>query len=1102
MATVKERRLIKRTFRGLIRLLGGLSAGLAVMLALAAWKLSSGPVSLSFLTPHIENALNRSYGSFKIRLDDTILTWAGWERTLDFRIIGARVLGDNDEVLARVPEMSMSFSARALIKGLVAPSSIELFRPRLHLTHRQDGGVEIGFIEGEEASNDVANRLIAELLADPDPDRVTGYLKMVSVIDADLIIKDHNLKTIWESPYAQVALWRKDTGIKGKASLDSETGEKKTRISISGDYKTKEGRLDLELNFNDISPAAFAGVSPELERLDAFDLPLGGTVNLVVSVNGAVESADFNINGGNGRLTLPAPFAQKPDVEALRLKGRFEKGAERLDIEDFFVDLGAEGKLDLPAPTNHVMPVKTVQAEGRYYFNAGKLELSALRVGLHGPSAVISAVIDGIGGKPEITAKGELLNLPVDDFARYWPRAWGISAQEWCVANLSGGIVKEARIDLRLNSDTAGAFRVVSLAGDMAFDGVTVDYVHPMPKASKVKGTTMFNKERFDIFFERGEAGDLTVSKGRIFITDLDKYDQYMDIELFIDGKIRTALELIDHKPLGFSSALGLDPAGVDGTASVKLNLHSILEHALTRNKVKVAAVARLQNVTIAGAMLGKSVTSELMDLKVDNRGMDITGKIRLGNIPAVMTWRENFSDNPPFRRRYELSGNIPDIKSMADLGINMGPFASDFIKGSISAETRITVLGNKKTRLEIKADLTNAALSFPALGWAKKTGIGGTAAAEIDIAGDMIGNIPVFTVAAADLLIKGSADYAKNGAGLERVALDRIAYGRTDMKGTLTPAQDGSWNISLHGAGLDLEPMFADIFKDDPEKEDGGLRFNLSADLDRVWLGEKNFLTRVSGNMSRSGDRWRRMTLDAVVGKDKGFKVSIAPGDNGVRALSMRSDDAGAVFKAFNFYENMVGGAFEVSGEFDDNAPGSPLTGKLTVDDYHLVKSPVLIRMLSILALTGVIEALQQEGLYFNILDAPFALSDGVLNLTDAKATGISLGYTASGKIYTQAKVVDLKGTVIPAYAINSFMGVLDKIPVLGAVFTGEEKGGGVFAAPYKMTGPMENPEISVNPLSLLAPGIFRKLSGAIEDELKKIPLPEIKPLVAPQVD
>ena len=291
--------MIKRTFRGLIRLLGGLSAGLAVMLALAAWKLSSGPVSLSFLTPHIENALNRSYGSFKIRLDDTILTWAGWERTLDFRIIGARVLGDNDEVLARVPEMSMSFSARALIKGLVAPSSIELFRPRLHLTHRQDGGVEIGFIEGEEASNDVANRLIAELLADPDPDRVTGYLKMVSVIDADLIIKDHNLKTIWESPYAQVALWRKDTGIKGKASLDSETGEKKTRISISGDYKTKEGRLDLELNFNDISPAAFAGVSPELERLDAFDLPLGGTVNLVVSVNGAVESADFNINGGN-----------------------------------------------------------------------------------------------------------------------------------------------------------------------------------------------------------------------------------------------------------------------------------------------------------------------------------------------------------------------------------------------------------------------------------------------------------------------------------------------------------------------------------------------------------------------------------------------------------------------------------------------------------------------------------------------------------------------------------------------------------------------------------------------------------------------------------
>lgn len=1094
--------MIKRTFRGLIRLLGGLSAGLAIMLALIAWKLSSGPISLSFLTPHIESALSENYKPFKIRLADTILTWAGWERTLDFRILGADILNADDEILARVPELSLSLSARALMHGLAAPSSIELFRPKLHLTHRQDGGLEVGFNGGKDASNDVANRLIAELLADPDPGRATGYLKLVSVIDADLLIEDQRLKTIWKSPSTQVTLWRKDTGIKGKVSLAPEAGGKKAQIAVSGDYKTKGGRLDLEIGFKDISPAAFADLSPELTRLNALDLPLGGTVNISVSLDGVVESAGFDLSGGNGRLALPAPLEQKLVVEALRLKGRFEGAAELLEIEDLFVDLGPEGRLNMPAPTNHVMPMKTVQAAGRYHLNTGKLEILSLNAGLHGPSAVISAVITGNGNGLDIDAKGTLLNLPVNDFARYWPRAWGVSAQEWCVTNLSDGIVKEARLDLHLGSDAKGGLQVASLTGGMDFEGVTVDYVHPMPKAVNVKGSTTFNKERFDIFLEHGESKDLTVRKGRIFITGLDKYDQYIDIELIADGQIRTALELIDHKPLNFSSSLGLDPARVGGQASVKLNIYSILEHALTRNKVKVTAAAKLQNVAITDVALGKNVASDLMDLKVDNRGMDVTGKIKLGNIPAVLAWRENFTDNQPFRRRYELSGSILDAKGMSDLGIDMGPFAGDFIRGSVGAEARITVLTNKKTKLEVKADLTGADLSFPALGWAKKAGMGGIASAEVDIAGDMIDNIPAFSVAANDLLVKGSVDYAKNGAGLERVTLDKITYGRTDMKGALMPAQDGSWTLSLRGAGLDLEPMFADIFKDDPEKEDGGLRFSLSADLDRVWLGEKNFLTRVKGVMSRSSNRWRSMALEAMVGKDKVFRTTIAPGKDGVRTLSMRSDDAGAVFRAFNFYENMVGGALEVDGVFDDNAPDSPLNGKLTVGDYHLVKSPVLIRMLSILALTGIIEALQQDGLYFNILDAPFVLSDGVLSLTDAKATGISLGYTASGRIYTQAKVVDLKGTVIPAYAINSFMGALDKIPIFGAVFTGEEKGGGVFAAPYKMTGPMENPDISVNPLSMLAPGIFRKLSGAIEDELKKIPLPEMKPLIAPQID
>ena len=61
-------------------MLGGLGVGLAVILMVVAWQLSSGPISLAFLTPYIENAINAGQPNFKLTLKDTILTWAGWLR--------------------------------------------------------------------------------------------------------------------------------------------------------------------------------------------------------------------------------------------------------------------------------------------------------------------------------------------------------------------------------------------------------------------------------------------------------------------------------------------------------------------------------------------------------------------------------------------------------------------------------------------------------------------------------------------------------------------------------------------------------------------------------------------------------------------------------------------------------------------------------------------------------------------------------------------------------------------------------------------------------------------------------------------------------------
>ena len=63
----------------------------------------------------------------------------------------------------------------------------------------------------------------------------------------------------------------------------------------------------------------------------------------------------------------------------------------------------------------------------------------------------------------------------------------------------------------------------------------------------------------------------------------------------------------------------------------------------------------------------------------------------------------------------------------------------------------------------------------------------------------------------------------------------------------------------------------------------------------------------------------------------------------------------------------------------------------------------------------------------------------------------------------------------MVPAYGVNN---VLRQIPLFGPLLTGGE-GEGLFAVIYDAKGPLSDPQVSANPLSLLTPGFLRALFG-----------------------
>ncbi len=180
-----------------------------------------------------------------------------------------------------------------------------------------------------------------------------------------------------------------------------------------------------------------------------------------------------------------------------------------------------------------------------------------------------------------------------------------------------------------------------------------------------------------------------------------------------------------------------------------------------------------------------------------------------------------------------------------------------------------------------------------------------------------------------------------------------------------------------------------------------------------------------------------------------------------------------------------MVGGTLDLSAQIYDDQPGSPIRGVVRIDDFRVVRAPALARILTVASLSGITDILRGEGIAFVRFDGPFELADGAFTLRQARAVGPSLGITIEGPIDRGQGAIDLRGTLVPAYTINS---VLGNIPILGTLLTGG-KGEGVFAITYRVSGPTDSPTVSVNPLSALAPGFLRGFVTALEGDEPPIP-------------
>ncbi|MDB5408876.1 MAG: hypothetical protein JWL84_3788, partial [Rhodospirillales bacterium] len=660
-------RVARRCCRLLLRGVGFLIAGCLLALILLVLRMASGPLPLDALAPLLDSALSAADGSYVVHVGHTELSLADRGASLEILAYDARVDHRDGSLLASVPELTFGINTLSLLHGVVAPTRIVIIGPRLRLL-RDDGGLRVAIGDDAQSSNNIAAALIDDLIGPLDRRRFLASLREVSLREANLVVDDRYLGTVWHTRRAAATLRRVAGGFAGDASLAIEIDDSTAEMQAGFRYAEGTHAADLRIDVADWDMAKLTRVAPPLKPLAALNAPMSGSVQLTI------DAAAQRISGGRADLTL------------------------------------GSGTIDRPELPGGTVAINSAQFRASYDPAAARVTLEKLALDLDGPTLQVKATIDGVdsgallaGAFPAaaelgIDAKAEVDDMPANSLDRYWPPGVAHNAREWVTANIRDGVVDEADLTtkLRLHAADLALAGIDAFGGSLRMHGLTVVYRDPLPPATAVDGTATFDQTQMTLHPTSGALKGLRVGGGTIVITDLDKVDQYIDIALDVDGPIRDALEVLDSKPFQYAQQVGLDPSRVEGTAAAHLNFKFMLDHRTTFDDVVFGARAALSGVALRKVVLGRDLSEGNLQLRLDRDALRLDGTARLAGVPSTLSWLENFKPRNGVRSRYTAKGRV-DEPAMHDLLPDLSP---DFTIGGA---------------FDVDATMTNFAAATPA---------------------------------------------------------------------------------------------------------------------------------------------------------------------------------------------------------------------------------------------------------------------------------------------------------------------------------------------------------------------------------------------------
>lgn len=845
-----------------------------------------------------------------------------------------------------------------------------------------------------------------------------------------------------------------------------------------------------------------------------FDMPLSAKFSVGLRPDGVLSEAVGAFDFGAGYFRWDDPKDEPMMVDSIHGGLHWDGAARRIVIDPVKLVSGdtkgaVAGFVALPEhegdpwlvsmqnvdpwfaapdrPGQKTVVVDYVSLSARLFLGEKKFVVDRLMVG--GPQAgfAMAGDVDWTNG-PRLRFGASLDPTPIAVVARLWPSFLVAPVRSYLLDHVKQGIMQKGTMQFDFNAADLAAMRAEhpppdgSLLIDFSVANGSVEFLAGVPPLTGVDGvghvtgrTTTFTTTSVGML-DAG-VGVLTAAAGGTFrIPDEAQKPTPAAIVTKVAGSVEAIGDLLSRDALKPYASLPLDRStlkgAVDGQLEIDLNLKPDMGPADTTLKINAAVT----NFTAENLLGKEALEGATLNVVVDPGLLKASGQGRMFGAPATVELTQ-----PTGKSAFATVHLTIDEAARAKQGLDGVPG----ISGPISAAVSAPLGASGDVKADVELDLTHTGIEWP--GASKPPGRPGKAKFSLTIANGQT-LLDQIALDAGTILARGAIVLGSDQS-LQSAKFPQVKFSPGDDAKVEALRAGDTLKVMVRAATADARPFLKSLFASsadpvaDPAAPPSAAASaspikEIDYDIKSTLLSgyNKQVLSGFEMKMLKHGDQYKQLSFAGRFGRDT-LSGNLTGPPNASR-LMILSEDAGSLLTFTDLYKHMENGRLVANMQMG----GASLSGVLTIDGFLLRDEPALRRLVAESApatdASGKPRKIDPGEMAFNRLQVRFERAGSRLIMNDGVMNGDSIGLTVDGWLDIAHDAVDMKGTFVPAYAVNN---LFSKIPVFGAILGGGSNEG-LIGVNFRVEGKISSPSLSVNPLSAIAPGIFRQIFGVGE--------------------